>query len=267
MTTNLTGSKIKDTYNQVLHISDGPEATEKQVFSGTGVGTAFFLGTVSASFGNIRLQGNTISPISGSVGITNVAITSGTVTGITDLAITDGGTGASDAATARSNLGLGTMATQSASSVAITGGTITNVTFTGSFSGITSITAENFLATQSLGFTTGSGGAVTQLTSRTTGVTLNEPTGQITMFAGTLAGHEADEFTLTNSLIGADDVVVACIKNGCAVATRKYYQVQVVAVSAGSCVVALSNTDNSAIPASGTDSPVIQFTVIKGVIA
>jgi hypothetical protein len=44
-----------------------------------------------------------------------------------DLAVADGGTGASSAAAARANLGLGSIATQSAASVAISGGTVSGL--------------------------------------------------------------------------------------------------------------------------------------------
>ena len=149
MPTNLTGNTIASTFDQLLHVDDGPTATEKTVYSGTGVATALKVGTQSASVENIQLDGNTIRTLdtngnlnlapngTGSVAMTKVAITGGTISGITDLALADGGTGASTAGDARTNLGLGTIATQNANNVALTGGTISGVTFTGSFSGLT----------------------------------------------------------------------------------------------------------------------------------
>ena len=98
--------------------------------------TAFVTAAVIQSSGNI-------SSILGTMAIQNanaVAITGGTITGVTKtnanlsgivtLAIADGGTGATTASGARTNLGLGTMATQNANAVAITGGTITGLSST-----------------------------------------------------------------------------------------------------------------------------------------
>jgi len=128
MPTNLTGSTIASTFPQILHINDGPTATEKTVHSGTGVETALKVGTTSASVGNVQFTGNTVQAITGDLTLgANIAF--------------------ANAVGARSALGLGSMATQAANNVAITGGSIQNVTFSGSFSGMTLVSSVTLTGT------------------------------------------------------------------------------------------------------------------------
>ena len=91
----------------------------------------------------------------------NVSISGGTIAGIADLAVADGGTGSSTASGARSNLGLGTLATQNANTVSITGGTVDNVTI----GGTTTVAASTI--TGQLPVANGGTGASSASTART----------------------------------------------------------------------------------------------------
>lgn len=283
MPVNLTGSTIASTYDQLIHVDDGPTATEKIVYSGTGVATALKLSTLSASVDNIRLDGNTISTLdtngnlvlapngTGSVSAAKVDITGGTITGITNLVATGGtisGVTFTGSFTGLTLLESTTLATSAAAagcnlngSTLAADGTDTNININ-----ITPKGTGQTLSSGKMGYPTGTGGTVTQTTSRTTGVTLNKITGEIVLFAVGIAGHEADEFVLTNSTIEANDVVMLCIKNGGSLAagTRKYYVTQVNTVAAGSCTISVGNIDNGAIT---SESPTLQFVVLKGAVA
>ena len=123
----------------------------------------------------------------------------------------------------------------------------------------TSLTASGVIAstgTAGVGYATGAGGAVTQLTSRTTGVTLNKTAGAITLFSA--AGPTvAATFTVTNSTVAATDVVILNQKSG-----TDLYDLMVTAVAAGSFNITFRTTGGTT-----TETPVFNFAVIKAVAA
>ena len=110
--------------------------------------------------------------------------------------------------------------------------------------------------TAGIGYATGAGGAVTQLTSRTTGVTLNKTTGAITLYSAA-GSATAATFTVTNSTVAATDVIILNQKSG-----TDLYDLMVTAVAAGSFNITFRTTGGST-----TETPVINFAVIKGVAA
>jgi hypothetical protein len=106
-----------------------------------------------------------------------------------------------------------------------------------------------------LGYTAEASGTVTQLTSKSTGVTLNKSAGQITMNNAELANATNVTFTLTNSVISAKDVVILSVSSG---ATAGAYNCWVSGKSTGSCTITLRNLSGGAL----SEAVVINFAVI-----
>lgn len=107
------------------------------------------------------------------------------------------------------------------------------------------------------GYATGQGGTITQLTNRTTGVTLNTLSGAITLFAAAGSATPAS-FLVTNSTVGATDTVIV----NCKSATTNKYAAIVTALAAGSFEITFW-----AVSGTTSDSPVFNFNVIRGVVA
>lgn len=111
-----------------------------------------------------------------------------------------------------------------------------------------------------LGYGTGSGGTVTQLTSKATGVTLNKTNGQIISHNAALAAAAEAAFTVTNSTVAATDTIIVSKVSGGA---SSKYDLYIGAVAAGSFDIVIRNVSGT----SGSDVVTMNFAVIKAVTA
>jgi len=178
--------------------------------SGAGTVNGINLSGAVTTSGNLTLSG----------ALTGVDLTS-QVTGT--LPVSNGGTSASNATNARTNLGLGTIATQNANSVAITGGTITGITLAVANGGTGASTLT--------GYVKGSGAAAL---SASTTIPSTDITG-----LGTIATQNANAAAITGgsvngTTVGATTASTGAFTNFVASGTATFTSNEAVKIPVGS---------------------------------
>jgi hypothetical protein len=218
------------------------------------------------------VQGGTTKQVTNALLFTNSTLvtpalgtpSSGTLTNCTGLPIATGvanlGTGVATFLTTPSSANLlAALTDETGTGANVFANTPTLVTPNIGAATGTSLTATGAIVstgTAGVGYATGAGGTITQGSSRTTGVTINKRCGAITMFSAA-GSATAASFTVTNSTVGANDVIILNQASG-----TNLYNLLVTAVTAGSFNITFLTTGGTA-----TDAPVINFAVIDGVAA
>jgi hypothetical protein len=138
---------------------------------------------------------------------------------------------------------------------------ITSCTGSPALTALTATGNIRITGTGILGYSAGSGGAVTQLTSKTTGVTLDKSNGKITMEAATAIGAGASAvFTLTNNFIGVTSTIIGNIATG---GTANAYTIDVLTVAVGSVGLRVTNITAGSL----SEAVVVSFAIIRAVAA
>jgi hypothetical protein len=110
-----------------------------------------------------------------------------------------------------------------------------------------------------IGYSTGAGGAVTQQTNRTTGVTVSTICGAITTDTTSLGAETAAEFTVTNTVVEIGDTVVVSQRSG---SNGGNTDVLVSTVADGSFKIKVAN-NNAAGGTAETGAIIINFAILK----
>ena len=116
-----------------------------------------------------------------------------------------------------------------------------------------------------IGYLSGAGGTVTQITSQTTAVTLNTLSGMVQMFSGTSISHEAVAvFQVNNNRVAQSDVIIASLRGG---TNGGNTQASIVEVGSGYFKIAVANNNANGGTAETGSAIQINFAVFKATTA
>lgn len=238
-TTGAAGELIVDSTNSTITVHDGVTAGGKRLAT-----EAYAL----ANAANVILSGNIaitgIANVTGNIVATTITTATGSAK---NLVIDPDGVGDLIITACTEVLIQSTQASVNANSGAlvISGGLGVNG----------NVYANVIYSSNGVGYPTGSGGVVTQATSRTTGVTLNKSSGQITLFSLALAAGTGNTFIFTNSNISANDYLMINHFSGGTLGNYIFAS----NTSAGQANVTVKSSTTVA-----AEAPVLQYVVIKG---
>lgn len=135
--------------------------------------------------------------------------------------------------------------------------TLVSIDVSGNTSAIGSIKSSS--ATAGIGYAAGAGGTVTQITSKSTDVTLNKICGQVVTHDAALAADTSVQFRVNNSAVAGTDTIVANHQSG---GTAGAYLITAFAAGAGgSFFLNIRNVTAGSLPEALT----ISFSVVKSV--
>lgn len=137
--------------------------------------------------------------------------------------------------------------------------TCASLSVANTFTGAGSI---NITGTGTIGYGTGAGGSVTQLTSKSTGVTLNKVCGSIATHNAALASNAVASFQVTNSFLASTDSVIVTLTGGGATGMQAY-NLWCQTGQTGAFTVFLRNISGGSL----SEAISFNFAVIKSVVA
>jgi len=113
----------------------------------------------------------------------------------------------------------------------------------------------DIVSSSGIGYKTGDGVSVTQLTSKSTPVTLNKPCGIITLNNAALAAGASVQFTLNNTLINPSDLLVVNVGGGASIANYNLHA----SAGVGAAYIVVKNISAGSL----SEAILVRFAVIK----